>query len=86
LTQCAAHGLRKPAALPHALDGVTAPELMAWFGWKTIGEAQRYIEEANWIKLAESAGAKLISRTAIGTPVDPLSQNDPQTTERIRVR
>ena len=22
---------------------------MAWFGWKTIGEAQRYIEEANRI-------------------------------------
>jgi hypothetical protein len=33
---------------------------MAWFGWKSIGEAQRYIEEANRIKLAESAGAKMI--------------------------
>jgi hypothetical protein len=33
---------------------------MAWFGWKTIGEAQRYIEAANRIKLAESAGAKMI--------------------------
>jgi hypothetical protein len=42
--QCA-RGLRKAAAVHHALDEATAPELMAWFGWKTIGEAQRYIEE-----------------------------------------
>jgi hypothetical protein len=34
------------AAVRHALNGATAPELMAWFGWKTIGEAQRYVEEA----------------------------------------
>jgi integrase len=57
---CSAHGLRKAAAVRHALNGATAPELMAWFGWKTIGEAQRYIEAANRIKLAESAGAKMI--------------------------
>ena len=74
LPQCSAHGLRKAAAVHHALRGATAPELMAWFGWKTIGEAQRYIEEANRIALAESAGAKIISRTAIGSPTDPVSQ------------
>jgi integrase len=61
LHHCSAHGLRKAAAVRHALNGATAPELMAWFGWKTIGEAQRYIEEANRIKLAESAGAKMIN-------------------------
>ena len=59
-----AHGLRKASAVRHALNGATAPELMAWFGWKTIGEAQRYIEEANRIKLAASAGAKIISGTS----------------------
>jgi hypothetical protein len=53
-----AHGLRKASAVRHALKGATAFELMAWFGWKTIGEAQRYVEEANRIKLAENAGAK----------------------------
>ena len=63
-----AHGLRKAAAVHHALNGATAPELMAWFGWKTIGEAQRYIEEANRIKLAENAGARLISRTELAHP------------------
>lgn len=66
LPQCAAHGLRKAAAIRHALNGATAPELMAWFGWKTITEAQRYIEEANRTKLAESAADKIVSRTGIG--------------------
>jgi integrase len=84
LPQCAAHGLRKAAAVHHALNGATAPELMAWFGWKTIGEAQRYIEEANRIKLAESAGAKIISGTAVGSPSDPVSQNNDQAIEIIR--
>jgi integrase len=76
LHHCSAHGLRKAAAVLHAMNGATAPELMAWFGWKTIGEAQRYIEQANRIKLAESAGAKIISGTAIGSPSTPVSQND----------
>jgi len=48
---------------------------MAWHGWKSIGEAQRYIEEANRIKLAASAGAKIISGTAIGSPSNSVSQN-----------
>ena len=61
LEHCSAHGLRKASAVRHALNGATAPELMAWHGWRTIGEAQRYIDEANRIKLAESAGAKIIS-------------------------
>jgi len=81
LPQCAAHGLRKAAAVRHALYGATAPELMAWFGWKTIGEAQRYIEEANRIKLAESAGAKVISGTGFGSPSDPVSQKETQPIE-----
>jgi len=86
LPGCSAHGLRKAAAVHHALHGATAPELMAWFGWKTIGEAQRYIEEANRIKLAESAGAKLISRTPVGSPVDPVSQNEAQVVERTKAQ
>jgi len=64
LKHCAAHGLRKASAVRHALNGASAFELMAWHGWKTIGEAQRYVEEANRIRLSESAGAKM--RTASG--------------------
>jgi integrase len=75
LPHCAAHGLRKAAAVRHAMNGATAPELMAWFGWKSIGEAQRYIEEANRIKLAESAGAKVISGTEIGKPETQFAKN-----------
>jgi integrase len=63
LPQCAAHGLRKAAAVRHALNGATAPELMAWFGWKTLAEAQRYCEAANRIKLAEAAATKMTNRT-----------------------
>jgi integrase len=59
LPQCAAHGLRKAAAVRHALNGATAPELMAWFGWKTLAEAQRYCEMASRIKLAETAAVKM---------------------------
>ena len=59
LPQCAAHGLRKAAAVRHALNGATAPELMAWFGWKTLAEAQHYCEMANRIKLAEAAAVKM---------------------------
>jgi hypothetical protein len=53
---------------------------MAWHGWKTIGEAQRYVEEANRIKLSESAAAKM--RTDIGSPINPVSQNDQQAIEK----
>jgi hypothetical protein len=54
---------------------------MAWFGWKTIGEAQRYIEAANRIKLAQNAGAKIISGTSVGSPSNPVSQNEQQPVE-----
>ena len=64
LKHCAAHGLRKASAVRHALNGASAFELMAWHGWKTIGEAQRYVEEANRIRLSENAGAKM--RTGSG--------------------
>jgi integrase len=76
LHHCSAHGLRKAAAVRHALNGATAAELMAWFGWKSIGEAQRYIEDANRIRLAQSAGAKIIRGTEVGSPDGPVSQND----------
>lgn len=76
-----AHGLRKASAIRHALNGATAPELMAWHGWKTIGEAQRYIEEANRIRLAENAGAKIISGTVVGSSSDPVSQIEAQPVE-----
>jgi hypothetical protein len=76
-----AHGLRKASAIRHALNGATAFELMAWHGWTTISEAQRYVEQANRIRLAESAGARLTSGTDVGSPVNPVSQIQTQPIE-----
>jgi hypothetical protein len=77
-----AHGLRKASAVRHALNGATAFELMAWHGWRTIGEAQRYVEEANRIRLAESAAAKM--RTDVGSPSNPVSQTEQKTVTEQR--
>jgi hypothetical protein len=40
---------------------------MAWFGWKTASEAERYTRNADR-KHAAAAAGKLISRTGIGKP------------------
>ena len=69
-----AHGLRKASAISHALHGATSHELMAWHGWKTIQEAQEYVEQANRMKLADNAAAKRISGTKIVSAVDRVSQ------------
>jgi integrase len=86
LPHCTAHGLRKAAAVRHALHGATAPELMAWFGWKTIGEAQRYIEAANRVRLAESAAEKVISRTGIGKPKNQFAKSDHKSLKKRKAK
>lgn len=65
LAHCSAHGLRKAAAAFLAEKGATELQLMAWFGWTSIREAERYTKAANRKRLAASAG-KLISGTASG--------------------
>ncbi|MFL5238648.1 MAG: hypothetical protein ACJ8EL_13790 [Rhizomicrobium sp.] len=59
---------------------------MAWFGWKTIGEAQRYIEEADRIMLAESAGAKIVSGTGIGKPDNRFAENERKSLKNQKVK
>jgi hypothetical protein len=54
-----AHGLRKYAAVVRAELGATVPELMAWFGWMTMREAERYIRDAERRKLTISLGRKV---------------------------
>jgi len=51
-----AHGLRKFAAASLAEAGASAHQLMAWFGWRSLKEAERYTRAANQKKLAASAG------------------------------
>jgi integrase len=71
--RCTTHGLRKAAATYLAEKGATDHELMAWFGWTSISQAQVYTKAANRKLMAQSA-AKLISGTGIGSPIDPVSQ------------
>jgi integrase len=56
LSHCSAHGLRKAAATRLAEAGATELQLMAWFGWTSIREAERYTKAADRKRLAQSAG------------------------------
>jgi integrase len=63
--RCTSHGLRKAAATRLAERGATTTQLMAWFGWKTASEAERYTRSADRKHAAASAG-RLISGTGVG--------------------
>jgi integrase len=65
--RCTSHGLRKAAATRLADRGATTTQLMAWFGWKTASEAERYTRGADRKRAAAVAG-QLISGTGIGKP------------------
>jgi len=58
-TGYSAHGLRKAGATRLAEHGATDHEIMAWGGWKTLAEVQRYTKKANRKRLAENARDKL---------------------------
>jgi integrase len=55
LTDCPPHGLRKAAAVTMANNGATTQQLMAWFGWLSLAEAERYTRAANKKVLARDA-------------------------------
>src|SRR5437660_11920847 len=54
--RCTSHGLRKAAATYLANRGATTTQLMAWFGWKTASEAERYTRGADRVRNAVAAG------------------------------
>jgi site-specific recombinase XerD len=83
-SRCTSHGLRKAAATYLAELGATDHQLMAWFGWTSISQAQVYTKAANR-KLMAKRAAKLISGTGIGSPPDPVSQIDDQPIENSGV-
>lgn len=83
--RCTSHGLRKAAAAYLAELGFTDHQLMAWFGWTSISQAQVYTKAANRKRMARD-GAKLISGTGIGSPSDPVSQIAGQDIEIARSR
>ena len=51
-----AHGLRKYSASHRAELGATAPQLMAWYGWLTMREAERYTKAADRKRMAVALG------------------------------
>jgi len=64
LPHCTAHGLKKAGATIAADNGATAPQLMAMFDWKTLSQAQRYIEAADQRRLAGQT-AQLITLESV---------------------
>ncbi len=68
LPQCSAHGLRKAAATRMAEHGGTTHQLMSWFGWTSVSEAERYTKKADRARMNLSSADKLISRTEIVKP------------------
>lgn len=64
LPHCTAHGLRKAAARSLAEAGATPYQLMSWFGWRSLKEAERYTRAASQRKLAASV-LPLLDRQAV---------------------
>lgn len=62
------HGLRKSGAIRLAEAGCTDHEIMAWGGWTSLSEVQRYTKKAKRRKLAQGAVLKLEARTTTDNP------------------
>ena len=72
--ECQPHGLRKAAGRRLAEAGASASEVMAILGHTTLSEAQRYIEDADQIALAERAVVKLERSTTPQTTFQRLGK------------
>jgi integrase len=68
-----AHGLRKAGATRLAEHGCTDHEIMAWGGWSTLKEVQRYTRAANRKSLALRAAGKLKAGTEMANPETRLA-------------
>lgn len=66
MKHCSAHGLRKAAATALAEAGANAHQLMAWFAWKSLKEAERYTRAVDQKKLTASV-VILLGRAKDGT-------------------
>lgn len=61
---------------------VTSAQLMAWFGWSSISQAQVYTRAASSKVLSRAMG-QLITGTGVGSPINPVSQIDDQDLEKV---
>jgi integrase len=80
--RCTSHGLRKAAATRAADRGATTTQLMAWFGWKSSSEAERYTRGADRKRAAATLGEIMLA-TDGGSPLTPVSQNGTQAIENV---
>ena len=71
-----AHGLRKAGATRLAEHGCTDHEIMAWGGWKTLSEVQRYTRAANRKRLAKQAAEKLETGTKVANLTHRLANQE----------
>lgn len=69
-----AHGIRKYAATEHANLGASAHQLMSWFGWLTIREAEHYTRAAERRRLAASLGRMVNQELANRSQVSQSSE------------
>jgi integrase len=83
--RCTSHGLRKAAATYLADRGATTTQLMAWFGWKTASEAERYTRGADRKRNAAAAG-ELVSGTGIGKPEIQFAKKPAKSLKSKRVK
>jgi integrase len=68
------HGLRKAGATRLAEHGCTDHEIMAWGGWKTLSEVQRYTRAASRKRLAKQAAVKLETGTKVANLSNGLAK------------
>jgi integrase len=71
--RCTSHGLRKASATRAADRGATTTQLMAWYGWKSASEAERYTRNADRKRASATLG-EIMSATESGSPRSPVSQ------------
>src|SRR5262245_19730003 len=57
-----AHGLRKVSPATAAENGATTKQPMAWFGWLSLAEAERYTQAAERARMALAAMGTLLRR------------------------
>jgi integrase len=74
-----AHGLRKAGAARLAEAGATDHEIMAWGGWTSLKEVQRYTKAANRRRLAMRAADKLKAGTELAN-LEPRLANQKENT------
>ena len=82
--RCTSHGLRKASVTRAADRGATTTQLMAWYGWKSASEAERYTRSADRKRASATLG-EIMSATESGSPRSSVSQNSNQPIEKKEV-